>query len=134
DCDAEFFGGLEVDDKRKLARLFDWQGGRLGALEKLVDINRGALVHILIARSVGHQASDLNGFLVGIYVRQPLLFGEIHYTLAIMQENAIRQNEERVWSLFSECSKSVVEVFIFLYVVQLQLYPHRLCGGASLSH
>src|SRR5690242_21495368 len=93
DCDAEFSGGLEVDDKCKLARLFDWQIGRLGALEDLVYINRGALVHILVARSVGHQASDFNELLVCIYVRQPLLFGEIHYTLAIMQENAIRQNE-----------------------------------------
>ena len=53
-CDPECFGRLEVDDKRKLTRLLDRQVGRLGPLEDLVDIDCGALVHVLIARSVGH--------------------------------------------------------------------------------
>src|SRR5262245_55519676 len=83
-CDAECFGRFEVDDKRELTRLFDRQISRFGALEDLVDIDRGALVHVFIARSVGHQASDLNKLLVCVHIRQPLPVGEVHYALAIM--------------------------------------------------
>src|SRR5262249_29632918 len=48
--DTNRFGGLDVDDERELGRLLDRQVGRLGALENLVHIGRGASMHFLIAR------------------------------------------------------------------------------------
>jgi hypothetical protein len=36
-----------------VTRLLDWQVSRLGTLENLVDVNGGALVHVLVTRSIG---------------------------------------------------------------------------------
>jgi hypothetical protein len=51
-----------------------------------------------------------------------------------MQKNAVRQDKKCVRSLLADCSEGIVEVFRFTYVVELQLYSHRLGGGTSLVH
>ena len=91
-CNPECFGRLDVDDKRRPARLLDSQVGWLHTPESRVDIGlRGTLVHVFIAGSVRTSGpSDLNEFLVCVHVRQPLFVREVHYTFAIMQENAVR--------------------------------------------
>ena len=35
---------------------------------------------------------------------------------------------------FQDCSEGLVEIFRFAYVMQLQLYSHRLSGVVSLFH
>ena len=109
--EPERLGGLEVDDERELGRLLDRQVGGLGALEDLVDIDGGALVHVLVARPIGHQAARLDHFAVRIHARQPLLGGEIHHALAVMQEHPVRQDEERVRLLLDDRVECGVEVF-----------------------
>src|SRR5262245_50557 len=42
--EAKRLGGLEIDDKVELGRLFDWKVSRLRPLENAVDIEGGAVV------------------------------------------------------------------------------------------
>jgi len=44
DCKADLLSCLEIDDKLELHRLFDWDVGRFGAFQDLVDKVSGAPV------------------------------------------------------------------------------------------
>ena len=40
--DSDLLCGFEINDEFELCRLFDWQVGRLGTLEDLVDVDSAA--------------------------------------------------------------------------------------------
>jgi hypothetical protein len=47
--DTKRLSGLEIDDQAKFRRLLNRQIAWFGAFENLVHVDRGALVHILVA-------------------------------------------------------------------------------------
>src|SRR6266849_1907212 len=55
DRQAEGLGGLEVDDKVELRRLFYGQVARLTALEDPIDVPRGSAHLVLVIRPVGYK-------------------------------------------------------------------------------
>src|SRR5262249_49858677 len=56
---AQRLRGLELDGKRELRRLLDRKITRLGTLEDLVDVARGAAMHLRLVRSVRDQETRL---------------------------------------------------------------------------
>ena len=114
---------LRLTDERELGRLLDRQIGRLGALEDFVHVNRGAPVHVLVARPIRHQAAGLDQFAVRIDIWQALLGGEIHHAFAVMQEYAVGQDEERLRLLFEDRGECAVEVFRCAHVRGCSLIP-----------
>ena len=56
------FAALRLTNKRELGRLLDRQIAGLGALEDLVHVNRGAPMHVLVARPKRHQPAGLDQF------------------------------------------------------------------------
>jgi hypothetical protein len=62
---AKRFGGLQIDDKIKLGRLFDWDVARFRAPQNLVHHFGGAPPQGREVWSVGHQASSFDVFPVG---------------------------------------------------------------------
>src|SRR5215469_8322870 len=51
---AKRFCGVEIENKRKLGRLFDWQVGRFGTFQYLVNVASGAPIQVRIFRPIGH--------------------------------------------------------------------------------
>src|SRR5207244_170085 len=58
--EAEGLGGLEVDGKFELRGLLDGQIARLGALENLVYVNRGAPSQVANGSSISHEATEFH--------------------------------------------------------------------------
>src|SRR5882672_9585002 len=59
-CQAQRFGGLEVDDQLELRGLFDREFTRFGALEDLVHIDGRAPEHDGEVCRIGHEATGLH--------------------------------------------------------------------------
>src|SRR5215510_2406114 len=60
DRQPERFGGLEVDDQLELGGLLDREIGGFGSSEDLVDVARGASLHLGCIDSIGHKAPWFN--------------------------------------------------------------------------
>src|SRR5262245_33932372 len=67
--EAERLHGPEIDHQLEFRGLFDWEVGRLGALEDLVHVLRGTTVHLPNIDSVGHQPANLRKISEGVYRR-----------------------------------------------------------------
>src|SRR5262245_25519404 len=69
--------GLQIDDELELGRLLDWQLGRSGPLEDLVDVHGGAPPLVVHIRRIAHQAADHHVVPVSECGRQPMLQCEV---------------------------------------------------------
>ena len=68
-------------------------------------------MHILVARTERHQPAGLDQFMVRIDIRQALPGRKIHHAGAVMQKDAVRQDEQRLRPLLEDGSEGGVEVF-----------------------
>ena len=59
--EAECLRGLEVDDKLEFGRLLDWQIGRLGALQDLVDVCGCTTKQVCVAWSIAQESASIDG-------------------------------------------------------------------------
>jgi imidazolonepropionase-like amidohydrolase len=64
---------------------------------------------MFVARPIRHQAAGLD-FLVGIRVWQAVPHGEVHHPLALVQIDAVRQDQERVRLRLENAGECAVEV------------------------
>src|SRR5258706_13548121 len=58
--EAERFRSLKIDDELELGRLFNWQIGRLLALEDFIDIHCGKFVQFEVVGPVSHKTSGFH--------------------------------------------------------------------------
>jgi hypothetical protein len=86
--------GLEVDHQLECVRLFDRQICWFGALEDLVDMGRGASVHVGKACSVKHQTSGVDILPDRVYRRQPALGRQLDNPSSVVHERGISQHHE----------------------------------------
>src|SRR5262247_1019211 len=73
---ANLFSCPEINHELKLRRLLEWNVGRLGAFQDLIDKVSDASEHVPIARSVAHQSAGLDKFARCVNRGQPVLFRE----------------------------------------------------------
>ena len=77
---ADLLGGLEIDHKLKLHRLFDWQIGWLGTFEDSVHVVRSASELIGVVGCIRHKATDFYVRTILIHRREAVfdrLFGNL---------------------------------------------------------
>src|SRR5438128_5922336 len=84
DREAARARGLEIDDELELGSLLDWQLGRLGPLEDLVDIDGSAPPQVSEIWPVAHQAARHHVLPEEEYGRQPMLQCELGQTLGVI--------------------------------------------------
>src|SRR5215470_14028342 len=72
---AQRLRGLEIDDQREFRRLLDRKITGLGTPENLVDVGRGAAMHLRLVGPVRHQETRLRLQSAPAHRRQPLLQG-----------------------------------------------------------
>src|SRR6266478_5174072 len=82
-CQAQRLGGLEVDHQLKFGGLFDWQVGRLGALQYFVHVRGRAPIEVGIVHPVCHQYSCIYEFLGCINYGQSMPCREVDGKLQI---------------------------------------------------
>jgi len=68
-----------------------------------INIRGCAPMHIGIAWPIGHQATRLDQFTVRMHSRQTALGGEVHDARTVVQEQPIRQHEQRTRPLPDDC-------------------------------
>ena len=72
--------------------------------------------------------------MIRIDIWQALLRGKIHHPRAVMQENSVREDRERLRPLFEDRGEGAFKVLRHAHVQQLQLYSQCLSSGLRLSH
>jgi hypothetical protein len=92
--DAKGLRGLEVDDKLELGGLLDGEVGGRGALQDLVDVDRGAPSEIRETRTIGEQAAGLHPIIRCIHGGQTLLHREVGRLLRVKRREWVRQHEQ----------------------------------------
>src|SRR5436190_23197525 len=107
--DPDLLCGFEVDDQLELRRGFNGQIRRLSSFKDLIYIRRGPPVHAGVAGPIGHQATCFDQLLVCMHSWQAILKGEVHDACAVVQEEAIRQDEERTWQRSANCRNRIFE-------------------------
>jgi hypothetical protein len=66
---SDLLGGFEIDDKLELRRLLDWQVGRFGSFEDLVNVMGGLAKHIFEVRPIRHETSLLDKLFLKVDTR-----------------------------------------------------------------
>src|SRR6516162_679531 len=70
DGEAERLSGEQIDDEIEFGRLLDWDVGRLGPTQNLVDKVGGAPKHVREVWSIGHQTARFDKLPKAVYRRQ----------------------------------------------------------------
>src|SRR5262249_10838405 len=116
---AEGLGGLEVDDQLETAGLLHGEIGRLRTLEDLVGVRGRPSGHIGIARALSHEPSVLYEFRIREHSRQPALRAEGDDLRSVSQQEAVRDDDERVWTLLRDEGEGIAELLRLLHVGEL---------------
>ena len=91
-------------------------------------------MHIGIAWPIGHQAARLDQFTIRMHSRQAALGGEVHDARTVVQEQPVRQHEQRARLLPDDCRECVVRfLFPAAYPEGQHFHPQRLSCGPRLS-
>jgi hypothetical protein len=72
--EANLLSGFQIDDQRKLRRLFDRNVGGLRSFENLVNHSRDTPEAFGLVGSVGDQATAVNKISASVYRRQPIFY------------------------------------------------------------
>src|SRR5882672_6838756 len=122
DRQPERFGSLEVDGKFELRGLLDGQFARLGALENLVHVNRGAPGQVANGSSISHEATEFH-VLPGVEHRgQAVLCRERDDACALTKEHRAREREEGFGMLSDHRGEGAVELVRTLHLRGLKLH------------
>src|SRR5882724_5141305 len=125
DRQAEGLGGLEVDDQLELRRLLDGQIARLGALENLVHVGRGAPKQISKVRSIGHKAPGIDILPPWKHRWQPGLGRQVHEASSLTEEHGAYQHSQSTRAPRGHVREGPVEVLRPSRLNELKPHPQR---------
>src|SRR5262249_31919313 len=94
DGEAERLGGLEVDDKFERGRLLHWEVARLGALEDLVDIGRGAAEVVTLNDPIRQKTTRFGVLPLSAVHWHATLCGEVDDPSALDEEHRATEDKE----------------------------------------
>src|SRR5690242_17673278 len=119
---------LEINDQLKFCRLLDGDLGRLGALENLIHVSRGAAIQIHNTGAVAHQPSSFAKISPVVYRRNPIFCCEFGNLGSMRIQNGTCQYENCI-STFLGCMLEYSFNIFGAYDIQiLKLHCERSCG------
>src|SRR6185295_5631688 len=127
DRQAEGLGGFEVDDQLELRRLLDWEVRGLRALEDLVHIGGRSPKRISEARSIGHEAPDIDEIPRRVHGRQAMLCRQVHEASSLAVEDGAPQYGQSADARPGHLREGPVELGGTLRLNELKPYSQGPC-------
>ncbi len=113
DRHADLLCRLEIDNQLELYGLLHWQLSRFCSFQDLVDKCSRAPVHVLMIRSIGHQATPIHPTPPCENSRQPVLEHELYDPLSVFANRRGPKDDQAVGTLLSHLSEGEVKASRF---------------------